>query len=1070
VYKRRAEFDQAVQALQHVIANDKQCRGAYYNLGVCYKFLQRYEEAIACFKKKAELSPADPSTHYQLMTLYRRLGQMENATRHREVFDRVKDTIDESEKTAEALERSRYTYISEAPRLTSDLTPRPEQEVRFVEVTQDSGLPKPGTFGPARTQIRMSYDPSPGTADAEALRDYNVPMTGSAVTLADYDGDGDLDIYVVNCATDPNESPNRLYQNNGQGKFVDATDAAGVGDRGLGLDAVFGDYDNDGHNDLYVVNCGPNVLYRNKGNGTFEDVSEAARANEPQFGRTALFVDYDHDNDLDIFIANDVDFASARQERVDGSAVTRDVYAGQSNTLLRNNGNGTFADQTDAAGLLVGLAQTRDVVFADFDGDHDTDLFVGNFESPSRLFANARLGSFAEGGSFSPPIPGGSGAGVRAVAEGDFNRDGQIDLLIGADGAAFYLYSNDGHANFTGSPIRLADQHTASRIAVLDYNNDGWNDLLVKSGISLRLLAGTGRNEFRDVTAQVGLGESLGDSSAAFVTDFAAGDLDGDGDEDLVVHALDNGPVLLRNEGGSRGRWLNVRLSGKKVNRSGYGSTVEIATGGHYQKQTYRKSWAHFGLGDLEGVDVVRVTWPNGVAQNVVNPSVCQMLTVEEHVKVSASCAFLYAYNGRGFELVNEILGIGPLGVPMAPGVYHQPDCTELTKVAGRQLAAKDGMYELRLTEELREITYADQITLRVVDHPADLEVIPNEFFTAPPFPEDKFFAVGDHRPPRSVVDDRGNDMRDLVLHQDAQYPTFALTRYDGLAEAHSLTLDLGDLTGAEQIILFLDGWIYWPESSVVMAIAQDPRFEISPLSVEVRDESGAWHTAIESVGLPTSKGLVVPVELGGRFLSDDYRVRLSTNLCVYFDRVFVSTRDQAGRCRQTELSVARANLHYRGFSRMLRDDLGFERFDYVDVDPTGSWSPPQGMFTRYGEVAELLAQPDDMYVIFGPGDELALHFDAGGLPELPAGWTRDFVFYANGWVKDGDLNTRYSQTVAPLPFHGMSGYPYPASEQYPDTEEFRRYLRSYNTRPATSTVGRLAWPTSPDGRSADAS
>jgi hypothetical protein len=257
--------------------------------------------------------------------------------------------------------------------------------------------------------------------------------------------------------------------------------------------------------------------------------------------------------------------------------------------------------------------------------------------------------------------------------------------------------------------------------------------------------------------------------------------------------------------------------------------------------------------------------------------------------------------------------------------------------------------------------------------------------------------------------------------------------------------------------MLYLESWIYWAESSVGMAIAQDPRYELKPLTLEVRDESGEWRTAVEWVGLPTSKGLIVPVELTGKFPGDDYRVRLSTNLCVYFDRVFVSTADQADRCRVAELPVAEADLHYRGFSAMTRDALGFERFDYGQVSPTGSWDPPRGRFTRYGEVTSLLAEPDDMYVIFGPGDELTMRFSAGGPPELPAGWARDFIFYANGWVKDGDLNTKFSGTVEPLPFHGMSGYPYPEDEHYPDTPEHRQYRREYNTRPAKSTMGTLA-------------
>ncbi|UCE60349.1 MAG: CRTAC1 family protein, partial [Phycisphaerales bacterium] len=927
----------------------------------------------------------------------------------------------------------------------------------------------------------------PITDMAAFMRSRYLEEYGGDVEVGDYDSDGDLDIYFVNCARKyEKQAANVLYQNDGKGHFTNVTGRAGVGNDGHGMHAIFGDYDNDGHTDLYVVNVGPNVLYHNKGDGTFEDVSQKARANEPQTGRKAVFLDYDHDNDLDIFIANDIDFPT--KEGFDEAAeippspsssilFNGPVLTPQSNTLLRNNGNGTFTDQTDEAGLLVDRTGTHDAVIADFDGDNDIDLFTadagrsaGDFDAGksveeseslsalgplSKLFVNERMGKMKVGGQFTPALE----MQAPCAVEGDFNHDGKPDL-IAAQWSWPFLYTNKGDLRFDGERITKPWDRTVQglgQIQVFDYNNDGWSDLLFASARhgyagTLGLSAGTGPGMFTGVTEAVGLEGEFGWFAA-----LATGDLDGDGDLDIVLSTRDRGPIILKNETETPANWIDVRLVGKKVNRSGIGSTVEIASGGHYQKQTAMTNMVHFGLGDLKTVDVVRVTWPNGQAQNVIRPEINKTLTIDEYVKVSASCAFLYTFNGNGFELVNEILGIGPMGVPMAPGVYFPLDNTELTKIESNQLVAKDGVYEIRLTEELREITYADQITLRVVDHPAALEVIPNEMFSHPA-PEDKLFAVGDHRPPVSAVDHRGENILPLLYRRDGKFPTFPLVElYDGLAEPHSLTLDLGDLSGEENIMLFLDSWVYWPDSSVSMAIAQDPRYEITPLTLEVRDEQGRWQTAIESVGLPTSKGLVVPVDLTGKFICDDYRVRLSTNMRVYFDRIFVSTHDRAKRCRVTELPVKDADLHYRGFSRMSRDRFGFERFDYADAKPLGAWNPPKGYFTRFGDVTPLLATPDNMFVIFGPGDELTMRFDAAGLPEVPAGWTRDFIFYANGWVKDGDLNTKFSETVGPLPFHGMSGYPYRDSEAYPDTPELRQYIREYQTRPTRPTVGLLS-------------
>ncbi|MEE8452692.1 MAG: FG-GAP-like repeat-containing protein [Thermoguttaceae bacterium] len=1046
IHKRRSKYDRAIESLQKVISDDLQCWGTHYNLGTCYKYLRQYDKARAQFEAAARIDPNHPSAHYQLIILARRAGDIERTARHMEIFERVKKTIDESEKTPEALERSKFSDLIQSPKLTEELVPETAVRVSFTDVTAAAGLPsaEPSPLPPAlpRRLDKVGYN-------VKLVARRYVPATGGAVALGDYDGDGDLDIYVVHCAADPEASANRLYRNEGNGRFSDVTATAAVGDARMGTDAVFGDYDNDGHNDLYVVNYGPNVLYHNRGDGTFEDLSAQARVDEPQFGREALFVDYDHDSDLDILVVNDVDLADPPP--AEQFSLPEDFF-GQVNTLLRNNGDGTFTDQTDEAGLLVDFSQSRAVVFADFDADHDADLFVCNADAPSLLFANARLGKFTTlSGRFTPAIH----KGTVAVAESDFNRDGDADLLV-AGGRGLYLYDNDGEARFTATTVPLPAGLAVSgvgRIDVFDYNDDGWLDLLLAGadGRSVALLAGSPSGRFRDVSASAGLDRHWGR-----IADLAAGDLDGDGDADIVLLTRDRGLRLLRGEGNGRRQAISVRLVGKKVNRSAYGATVEIAASGHYQKQTVRDGWLHFGLGALQSIDVVRVTWPNGVAQNVIDPPINCNLDIVERIRISASCGFLWADGGDGFELINEILGVGPLGVPMAPGVYHPPDCTELTKIESHQLVPKDGIYELRLTEELREIMFADKITLRVVDHPAGLQIVPNEMFTAPPFPEDKFFAVKEPRRPRRAVDDRGTDVLPLVLKRDGRFPTFPTTPYEGLARPHAITLDLGDLSGAERITLFLDGWIYWPESSTVTAIAQDARFDIVPLSLEVRDARGRWQTVIESVGLPTSKGLVVPVDLSGRFPGDDYHVRLSTNLCVYFDRIFVSTGDEARACRVSELPVAEADLHYRGFCRMERDRFGFERFDYADFKRTGPWSPPQGMMTRYGTVTPLLAEADDRYVIFGPGDELTMRFDGRRLPDLPTGWVRDFIFYANGWVKDGDLNTALSDSVGPLPFHGMSGYPYAADEHYPRTPKFERYLRQYNTRSSTATVGRL--------------
>ncbi len=1046
VYKREGKFNEAVACFLRVLAADPQCWGTRYNLGVCYKSLNQDNPAKSAFEAATRVDPGHPSAYYQLVTLARRAGDVEAAKQYAEKFESVNATVDDAEKTPEALERSKYTRLIRLPRAARATASRGGNGLRFTDSTAAAGLQESAVKPPKPMKVPVRLQG--GEYREAGLRNRYVPTVGSAVTLGDYDGDGDLDIYLVGCAADPAASANRLLANEGGVRFVDVTAEAGVGDRGLGLDAVFGDYDNDGDSDLYVVNDGPNVLYRNRGNRTFEEVSAAAHADEPQFGRQAAFVDYDHDNDLDLFIVNDTELAEPPKA---GAFDFPDESYGQVNSLLRNNGNAAFTDQTDEAGLLVDCSQSRCVAFADFDGDFDTDLFVGNANAPSLLLANSRGGKFKAAGRFAPSLA----EGTLAAEAGDFDRDGVLDLAV-AVRRGLWIYVNAGQADFQGTAVPLPPHFGDTGVALVravDCDNDGRLDLLLVSGdgASLGLLAGNGDGNFQEVTGAAGLAGSPG-----WIADLDTGDLDGDGDEDVLLLTRDRGLRLLRNETARTTHWLNVKLQGKKVNRNGYGASVEISSGGHYQRQTACRGWLHFGLGDVPEIDVVRVTWPNGVAQNVIRPPLDAVLKIEEEIRVSASCAMLWADNGSGFEFINEVLGVGALGVPIAPGRYHQPDCTELTKIEARQLAARDGVYELRLTEELREITFADQFTLRAVDHPEGWEIVPNEMFTAPPFPADKFYAVQGPRPPRTALDDSGTDVLPLVRRRDGRWPAFPVTEYQGLAKPHAITLDFGDLSAAGQVLLGLDGWIYWPESSTVIAVAQDPRYEVRPLSLQVRDRAGQWQTVIESVGLPTSKGAVVPVDLTGCFLSDDYRVRLTTNLCVYFDRIFIATGDLAHRCRVHEMPVAGADLRSRGFSRMTRDPFGYERFDYGDVSQFGPWGPPAGSFTRYGDVTPLLAAADDQFVIFGPGDELALQFNARTLPPQPPGWVRDFIFYANGWVKDGDLNTALSERVEPLPFHGMPSYPYANQEHDPRSAVSQHLHRAFNTRPAAPSAGRL--------------
>jgi hypothetical protein len=220
-----------------------------------------------------------------------------------------------------------------------------------------------------------------------------------------------------------------------------------------------------------------------------------------------------------------------------------------------------------------------------------------------------------------------------------------------------------------------------------------------------------------------------------------------------------------------------------------------------------------------------------------------------------------------------------------------------------------------------------------------------------------------------------------------------------------------------------------------------------------MQDAAGKWRTVIADMGMPAGKPKTIAVDLN--FISASRKVRIVTNLCVYWDEIFMAENTGNPEVRQTAAALDSADLHFRGFSAAHIDSRRKQpdTYSYVPVSPASFWNPTPGMYTRYGDVAELARDVDDMLIIMGSGDELKLHFRADSLPPVPPGWKRDFLLKVDGWAKDRDPNTAYSTSVEPLPFHGMSVYPYPATEHFPADADHARYRRGYNTRPALRLI-----------------
>ncbi|HEX4682473.1 MAG TPA: FG-GAP-like repeat-containing protein [Gemmatimonadaceae bacterium] len=957
----------------------------------------RSDSALRQLEEMRRVGPELPAeARSPLDTTIQRL-QTGKATLAREPFDRFQHAM--------TMTSGYQTSLSDVKWLEGPLTGTPTLSFMPKSLSQLRGLARGNTTA---DQIRF----------VDATNDAGLPGGASpSIAIGDVDGDGTDDIFVAG----------HLYHVQG-GQLLDVTQRAGISVPGGVVFATFFDADNDGRLDLFVIG-GDQVghLFHNTGGNRFEDVTAKAAITKLFGARKAVVADFDHDGDLDLLL-------------VGGGRLA----------FYRNNADGTFTEMADAAGLSGTTGgDTRDAAFADFDGDGRLDVLV--------VTANGAAMYHNDGGRRFSDVTAKAGlsiAGGSAVVAADYDNDGFIDVLaLGAGEPSLWL--NNGNGTFRrdsrSSAALKASRGTATSAEFVDYDNDGWLDLVVV-GQGAWLLRNDGHGKFEDRATALPATVKSGSWVQAL-------DLDADGDLDLLV-GDQSGVRYFRNDGGNARLSMQVRLTGLRTgsgknNDFGIGAKVEVRAGELYQTRVVTSDITHFGLGSHLKADVVRIEWPNGVPQTVFFPGSDQDVIENEVLK--GSCAFLYTWDGNHFRFVTDVMWRSALGMPlglMAGGsatAYAPAGASqEYLRIPGDALKARDGKYTLQLTEELWETAFADEIKLLAVDHPDSVQVFVDERFV-PPGPVDlRLYRIAHARSPKSAVDDRGNDVLPLLIDLDDQYVSnLTPLEYQGVVEPHDLVLDLDDDAGADSTYLFLRGWIYPTDASINVALSQQSRLAVSMPSLQVRDTHGAWVTAIPNLSFPSGKSKTLVVPLGGIFPASDHHVRIRTNLQIYWDQAFTGRDVPDNPARVSPLRAASANLHFRGYSRTYRKGgrHGPWWFDYDSVRREPPWRPIEGAFTRFGDVLSLFRASDDMYVIMAPGDEATLEFDAASAPPTPTGWTRDFLLYTDGWIKDSDLNTAYGTTVEPLPFHAIKSYPYAPGDAYPTDSVHARYRREFNTR-----------------------
>ncbi len=495
-----------------------------------------------------------------------------------------------------------------------------------------------------------------------------VEPVGSGGALFDFDNDGDLDLYLVqgNLLSPSTESmpENRLYRNDA-GVFVDVTTSANVGDTRYGLGAVAADYNSDGYRDLYVTNFGKNVLYRNNGDGTFTDVTEQAAVGCPLLSASAAFADIDRDGDLDLYVCNYVEYALETDIPCYYKNTLRiycgpNEYHGIADVLYRNNGDGTFTDITKSAGVYEPTTRGLGVVFTDINGDGWLDIYVANDMSPNTLFVNQGDGTFQEEGVLRGVAYNGDGLanGSMGIDAGDYDNDGDIDLWVSNFSLeANCLMQNDGEGYFEDVTFdtNLADPSFYALgfgTRFIDFDNDGWLDLLVGNGHiwdnvkqidakmsyaqPVQLFRNNGGKradsiDFTEITAEAGLNEAH-----YVVRGMLFGDIDTDGDVDVVLCQSNRPTVILSNEVGNANAWLTVKLVGTDGNTDAIGAQVQVETDGitlvrevicgasYLSGNDLRLT---FGLGSATQIDNLQIRWHNGEIQQLGQMPVRRFVT-----------------------------------------------------------------------------------------------------------------------------------------------------------------------------------------------------------------------------------------------------------------------------------------------------------------------------------------------------------------------------------------------------------------------------------------------------------
>ena len=754
--------------------------------------------------------------------------------------------------------------------------------------------------------------------------------------------------------------------------------------------------DYDFKTDLVLAGAGGFKLYKQEDNGTFTDVLGKIPASvTPVAYWGAWAADIEMDGNLDIVLAP-----------IDGQPL-----------VLRNNGDGTLAE----AHPFEGVTNVRGFAWADLDGDGAPDAVFLSADGRIHVYMNQRAGLFRArtGPDNVPP--------VYALGTADVNGDGVMDLIAAQADGGLIAISDAGDASawkvskLTDPPQpALPISDFSGQIIVADLDNNGASDLVCSctSGSAVWLADPVEKFSARPLL-----------NARAF----SAADLNGDGVLDLAGVTSDGQAVQMIGKGTKGYHWQTLRpkaantTGAQRINSFGLGGEMEVRSGLLFQKQSIASPIVHFGLGQNTETDVLRIVWPNGTPQAEFDLGPDQTILINQRLK--GSCPSLFAFDGTGMRFVKDCAPWSAvMGVRLSTDKTETVDQTEeWTKISGNQLSPRDGYYDLRITAELWESYYIDHYSLMVVDHPDNVDAFVDERSGSSPLPRLGIYTVGHPQPVKAAWDDQGHDVSDLIRTVDGHcLDTFERGLYRGATKTHFVEVELGDdAPTSGTLYLIATGWTVPTDSSANIALSQKGLPLPKSLSLEVPDSDGKWIVARDSLGCPAGKDKTILIDLNGVFRPGaPRRLRLRTSMEVYWNAIRWAAGLSHPQIKSVRLNPETADLSYRGFSATHIADKSVpeEIPEYDHIVNTGQqWRDIAGYYTRYGDVRDLLEKADDRYVIVNAGDEIRLRFAAP--PPPPPGWVRDFVLIGNGWIKDGDPNSLFSQSLLPLPSRDRTEY-----------------------------------------------